>query len=119
MRVIFTLVCLVVVLTGCAGNSQQTSGGHSSTTGEIGEPIREASAYGFVTQIAIEKRVMTIKHAPIPEMNWAPMVMPFSVADDVDLSLFKRGDKVQFILEIDEADNYRIKSVTLIEDDHT
>lgn len=114
MRVSATLVCLVIMLTGCAGNSQPSGGGHGLAKGVMGEPVREASAYGFVTRVIVEKRIMTIKHAPIPEMNWAPMVMPFSVADDVDLSLFKRGDKVQFILEIDKADHYRIKHAALM-----
>ncbi len=112
MRVIATLVCLAIMLAGCAGNNQPASGGHGSVTGFMGEPVREASAYGFVTQVAAEKRIITIKHAPITEMNWAPMVMPFSIADDVDLSPFKKGDKVDFVLDIDQESNYRIKTIS-------
>ena len=114
MRVIFTLVCLVIMLTGCAGNSQPVSGGHGSTTEVMGKPVKEASAYGFVTQVDVEKRIITIKHAPIPEMNWAPMVMPFNISDDVDLSPLKRGDRVNFILEIDKEKNYRIKTLSSV-----
>ena len=111
MRVIVTFVCLMM-LAGCAINNQPASGGYGSATDVMGEPVREASAYGFVTQVAVEKRMMTIKHAPIPEMNWAPMVMPFSMADDVDLSPFKKGDKVDFVLEIDKDRHYRIKTIS-------
>ena len=113
MRVIVTFVCLMM-LTGCASNNQPTNGGHSSVTGVMGEPVREASAYGFVTQVAVEKRMVTIKHAPVPAMNWAPMVMPFNIANDVDLSPFKKGDKVDFVLEIDKDKNYRIKAISKV-----
>ena len=113
MRFITSLVCLIFLLTGCAGNSQPVSGERNLVTEAMGVPIREASAYGFVTQVSLEKRIITIKHAPIPEMNWAPMVMPFNVADDVDLSPFKQKDKVEFILDIDKNDKYRIRRISL------
>jgi Cu/Ag efflux protein CusF len=110
-RVVF-LLCLVILLTGCAGSGQSTNSSRDSLAKLIGEPVREASAYGFVTQVSVEEKIITIKHAPIPEMNWAPMVMPFRIVDDVDLLLFKRGDKVAFVLEIDKEDNYRIKTLS-------
>ena len=112
MKLITVLVCLMFLLTGCASNSEPASAGHNSETGVMDVPVREASAYGFVTQVSLEKRIITIKHAPIPEMNWAPMVMPFSVADDVDLSPFVRGDKVEFVLDIDKHKNYRIRTIS-------
>jgi len=114
MKIGMMLVCLLIMLTGCVGNTQPSKVGHNSVKSLTGEPVREVSAYGFVTQILAEKRIITIKHAPIPEMNWAPMVMPFNVADDVDLSPFGRGDKVEFVLDIDKDKNYRIKTLSVV-----
>jgi len=111
MKYIVTVLCLIILFTGCVSNNQTNSEGNNQISGPVGEPIREASAYGFVTQVSAEEKIITIKHAPIPEMNWAPMVMPFNVVDDIDLSPFQRGDKVDFVLEIDKEKNYRIKRI--------
>ena len=111
MRLGIGMWCLIILLTGCASKGQVGSNGHGSVSGTMGEPVREVLAYGFVTQVSVERGVINIKHAPIPEMNWAPMVMDFRVADEVELTPFKRGDKVEFVLEVDQQKNYRIKAI--------
>lgn len=116
MKYIIVMALSMAVLTGCAGNGQPSSAGHSPSAESMGAAVREVSAYGFVTQISPAERIINIKHAPIPEMNWAPMVMDFSVVDGVDISAFKRGDKVQFILEVDQALNYQIKEISAATD---
>lgn len=116
MKHLIVVMLFVMVLVGCAGNGQPINNGHSSPNNAMGEPVREVSAYGFVTQISIAEHVINIKHAPIPEMNWAPMVMNFNVKEGVDLSSFNRGDKVQFVLEVDPQLNYRIKEITAAND---
>jgi len=114
VKYLVVLLCLMIFITGCASNNQVGSDGNNQISGPVGEPIREASAYGFVTQVSAEEKIITIKHAPIPEMNWAPMVMPFNVANDIDLSPFQRGDKVDFVLDIDKGKNYRIKKISVV-----
>lgn len=104
-------VLLILLLVGCSGPGVSPNGEHGSGDSEMGVPVREVSAYGFVTQVSSDTHHIDIKHAPIPEMNWAPMVMNFKVVEAVDLSTFKRGDKVQFVLEVDANLNYRIKSM--------
>ncbi len=116
MKHLVVIVLVVMVLIGCAAKEQTSSSGHSSISAVMGEPVRDVSAYGFVTQISPADHIINIKHAPIPEMNWAPMVMNFNVIDRVDLSSFKRGDKVQFVLEVDQALNYRIKNIFVAKD---
>ena len=111
MRIGLMIAFLMIVLSACTGNTQSLNRGHNTVSGVMGVPVKDISAYGFVTQIAVEKRVINIKHAPIPEMNWAPMVMNFNVTDEVDLTPFKRGMKVQFILEVDKDDNFRVKDI--------
>ncbi len=110
MRTGFMALGLALLLHGCA-SSEPANRGHGSVMGGMGEPVREVSGYGFITQIATGKPLINIKHGPIPELNWAPMVMDFNVAEDVDLTLFQRGQKVSFTLELDSGNNYRIKQI--------
>ena len=112
MKYLVVVVLCVMTLVGCAGKEPSMSSRHSSSPAVMGETVREVSAYGFITQISKEQHTVNIKHAPIPEMNWAPMVMDFKVVEEVDLSPFKRGDKVQFVLEVDQHLNYRIRDLT-------
>ncbi|UZE96336.1 copper-binding protein [Alkalimarinus alittae] len=114
MNIRVVVALLMMTLVGCAVNSQPTNSGHGASIASMGQPVREVSAYGFITQVSVATHVVNIKHAPIPEMNWAPMVMNFNVAESVDLSPFKRGDKVQFVLEVDQALNYRIKALSAL-----
>lgn len=112
MNYLIVIALSVLLLTGCAGGGQSSTSASSPSAESMGQVVREVSAYGFITQISVSEQIVNIKHAPIPELNWAPMVMDFSVKDGVDLSSFKRGDKVQFTLEVDQALNYRIKQMT-------
>ena len=112
MRLSVLVISLIITLAGCASHVQSTNNGHTSSSRPMGEPIRDISAYGLVTKVSLADRVINIKHAPIPEMNWPPMLMRFNVANTIDLKHFKRGDKVQFVLEVDTEENYRIKEIS-------
>jgi len=117
MRWYAVVMCALLYLAGCANSSSSTKIGHSSSNGPMGEPVRDVAAFGFVTQVAPEEKVINIKHAPIPELNWAPMLMSFDVVEGIDLAQFKRGDKVQFVLEVDKDKNYRIKTIAAKDDE--
>ncbi len=112
MRLTVLFISFIVTLAGCASGGKSVSKANASLSGPMGEPVRDISAYGFVTQVSLLDRVIVIKHAPIPEMNWPPMLMSFNVVDSVDLEHFKRGNKVQFTLEVDKEDDYRIKNIS-------
>lgn len=53
---------------------------------------------GVITAISTEKRKVTLKHEPIPELNWPSMTMGFSVAPEVDLNGLSKDDAVAFTL---------------------
>lgn len=53
---------------------------------------------GVVTAVNAGKHKITLKHEPIPELNWPQMIMGFSVAPEVDLSGLSKGDSVTFTL---------------------
>ena len=51
-----------------------------------------------ITMINTENRKVTLKHEPIPALNWPGMTMGFPVAPEVDLDALDKGDKVVFTL---------------------
>ena len=53
---------------------------------------------GVITMINTENRKVTLKHEPIPALNWPGMTMGFPVAPEVDLDALDKGDKVVFTL---------------------
>lgn len=115
MRTGFMAFGLALLLFGCA-SSEPANRGHGSVMGGMGEPVREVSGYGFITRISTGKQLINIKHGPIPELNWAPMVMDFNVADGVDIGALQRGQKVSFTLELDSSNNYRIRTIAPMTD---
>jgi Cu/Ag efflux protein CusF len=64
-------------------------------TKESAGPVQSG---GVITAINTEKRKVTLKHEPIPALNWPSMTMGFPVAPEVDLSALGKGDKVVFTL---------------------
>jgi Cu/Ag efflux protein CusF len=109
MRLLSLCLYFLVTLTACTGNLQLSNGGHASSSGPMGKPVQEVAAYGVVTQVAQEDRLIQIKHGPIPSLNWAPMLMTFTVRDNIVLEGFQKGHKVNFILELDKDENHRLK----------
>jgi Cu(I)/Ag(I) efflux system periplasmic protein CusF len=51
-------------------------------------------ATGVVTKI--EKNNVTIKHGPVPSMNWPSMTMAFKVKDKALMERMKKDQKVDF-----------------------
>lgn len=112
MRRSVLVISFIIALTACAGSNLSDNTGHTSSSGAMGMPVRDVSGFGIVTQVSVEDSVINISHGPMPEMNWAPMLMSFNVAGSVDLKPFKAGDKVQFVLEVDKNKHYRIKELS-------
>lgn len=63
-----------------------------------GQPAGPIQSRGTVTAINAEKNRITLKHEPIPELNWPSMTMGFSVSPEVDLKDLGKGDQVTFTL---------------------
>ncbi len=66
------------------------------------------SATGTVQKI--DRRSVTLRHGPVPELDWPAMTMPFAVEDPSQLQSFKRGERVEFIF-VQEATGPRIVSI--------
>ncbi|KZY32730.1 MULTISPECIES: copper-binding protein, partial [unclassified Oleiphilus] len=110
---LLVLLSMITLLSACSTPLKPINNGHGTTEGIMGETIQEVSAYGLITQVAAEEGLVNIKHGPIPELNWAPMLMTFRVSESLSLEPFKAGDKVSFILELDEKGLHRLKYVEI------
>ena len=76
-----------------------------------GKAAKTATGTGTVTALNAGKRMITLDHAPMPEIDWPAMKMEFPVAASVDLAKIKTGDKVQFTLT-GSGSNYTVQSIT-------
>jgi len=77
--------------------------------------MRTVMGVGQINKIKIKQHMVNITHEPIMEMNWPKMRMSFQASEQVDLSGLKLGQKVNFILEVDEDNNYLIKEIKVME----
>jgi Cu(I)/Ag(I) efflux system periplasmic protein CusF len=53
-------------------------------------------ATGTIKKVDAAKRTVNLSHGPIPAVNWPAMTMDFAVAPEVDLSVLKPGQQVEF-----------------------
>lgn len=65
---------------------------------------------GKINSIDAEKHIINVSHDPIAALGWPKMTMDLPVAQDVNLSGFKAGDDVEFILKPGESE-YSIVSL--------
>ena len=66
---------------------------------------------GVVNEVMAGHRKITLTHEPIPAISWPTMTMGFDVAEDVDLTALKVGDRIRFTLGEVGVGMYRILSV--------
>ena len=65
---------------------------------------------GIVRGVMADHGMLTLEHDPIEALGWPAMTMDFTVAEGVDISLFKPGDRVRFTLK-KEGDGWRISAI--------
>lgn len=61
----------------------------------------------------VKEGKINISHGKIKELGWPPMKMDFDVADGVDVSKFKEGQKVEFTLGKGKGGMYEIMSIKM------
>ena len=83
---------------------------------EMAMPTKATASYtaitgkGQVVLISKDKSKVTLKHEPIPAIQWPAMTMEFKVKSSAVLAKTKVGDKVSFTLAPDGKD-YMITSI--------
>jgi Cu(I)/Ag(I) efflux system membrane fusion protein len=71
----------------------------SDTQQSSPEPEKIIEGKGIIKVLDASQHKVTLLHEPIPALNWPIMTMDFTVDNSVDLSTFKVGDHIQFILK--------------------
>ena len=57
-----------------------------------------AEASGVVSAVDLSQRKITIKHGAIKSLGWPAMTMDFAVNEEIDLTAFNAGMRVNFTL---------------------
>lgn len=65
---------------------------------------------GEIQTLDLASRTLGISHQPIPEWQWPAMEMDFTVADGVDISQLKQGQRLHLQV-VQEGDEYRIINI--------
>ena len=76
------------------------------------KPIDGMWSAGKIIRLMSESNTISIAYEPIPEWRLEKGEMSFSVANDIDLSVFKAGQKVNFLVS-KNADDYSLKQLKL------
>ena len=73
--------------------------------GDMKKPAAQSAAAatikgkGVVVSVNPQTGKITLKHEPIPALEWPAMTMGFKIKDKSQLDKLRKGDKVDFTLE--------------------
>lgn len=90
-----------------SGHSMAGHGGDHMTQAQAG-----MAGTGSVDAVHADRHQVKLTHGPIKALGWPAMTMDFAVADGVDLSTVKAGDKVEFELARGADGIYMIQRMT-------
>ena len=99
------IVLFMLFAAGAAGGAlaqQESMGQHGAQTAAAGQ--KTARGTGLIQQIDREKRVVTIKHGPLPALDMMAMTMTYAVKDERQLANLRPLQKVEFDLSYDGKD---------------
>lgn len=71
---------------------------------------QSAQGTGIVQSVDAKAASVTLKHDPIPSLQWPAMTMPFTLAKSELAKGLVPGQKVKFVLE-NSNNGYRITSI--------
>jgi len=74
--------------------------------------INEVWSTGEISMLMADFNMISISHEPISEWQWEKGEVNFSITNDIDLSAFKEGQKVKFLVT-QKAGDYSLKKLEL------
>lgn len=83
--------------------------------GDQASAIKMVNGKGTINKVMVEHHTVNISHQPIAELGWPKMKMNFKTAEDVDLSMLKMGQSVEFTLELDPQQNTIITALKVVD----
>lgn len=102
---------LLVALSAGSTLAQHASGAqHSILAQASAAGQKTAKGTGLIQRIDRKKRVVTIKHGPLPALNMSAMTMTYAVKDERQLANLQPLQKVDFELSYD-GKNYVITKI--------
>jgi Cu/Ag efflux protein CusF len=106
-----------LVLAG-AGHGNE-NGGHTMSGSQSGVSMMEkhttqVMGRGRINKVTESTKMINISHEPISELNWPKMRMDFQASEEVNLSMLKPGQVVQFKLQVDDDNNYLINEINIV-----
>ena len=100
MRNIRHLTC--VILIAMASGAQAQSSGPDTKAAQVAAPLAaeaKPKTEGEIRKVDKDQGKITIKHAPILNLDMPGMTMVFRASDPKALEMLKAGDKVRFSAE--------------------
>jgi Cu(I)/Ag(I) efflux system membrane fusion protein len=82
---------------------------NSNRDSAIESPL--AWSEGKVVAVELDRRMVTIDHAPVPELGWPAMVMDFQVAADVPIESLRIDDAISFGFVQTPGGRYEIREL--------
>ncbi|MEZ9997328.1 efflux RND transporter periplasmic adaptor subunit [Vibrio lentus] len=89
-------------------DSESSQSADLSRINGVEEQAETAWAKGEIADVMQGSRMATINHQPVPEWDWPGMVMNFTFAEGLDISLLKRGQVVDFEMMKTESGQYEV-----------
>lgn len=108
MKTIVLAAVLAVLAVVAASGAFAQHAGH----GQASAAQPAVSATGTIDAVKAEARQLKVTHAPIKALGWPAMTMDFAVAEAVDLSKVKAGDRIDFELARGDDGIYMIQGLT-------
>ena len=102
---------LILLLTAPALASSHGHGSHGKSPNPAAAENQVVSAKGVITAIDPAGRQITLKHQPIPAINWPAMTMELDLADPALAAGLAPGDQIVFDLKRLSATDYVITGI--------
>ncbi|CAA7614943.1 copper-binding protein [Magnetospirillum sp. UT-4] len=110
MKTIILASILAVAAVPAFAQSGHSMSGHGD--GHMAQKQPAVAGSGTVDAVRADARQVKVTHAPIKALGWPAMTMDFAVADGIDLSRVKAGDRIDFELARGGDGIYMITGLT-------
>ncbi|WP_417822425.1 copper-binding protein [Terasakiella sp.] len=95
------------------GHTMKEMKGHEMTKEMKGHEMTMEGIHASGTVNGVKDGKINIAHGKIKELGWPPMKMDFTVAEGVDVSNVKAGQKVDFTLGKGKSGMYEIMGIKM------
>lgn len=104
-------VSIIFALSATAMAASHGHGNHGKSSTPAGPETTLVSANGVVTAVDPAGQKITLKHEPIPAINWPAMTMDLALADPSLAAGLQPGDAIVFDLKRLSATDYVITGI--------